>query len=226
VPSFVWMSIYLKKDIHPEPRYLIVRVFFMGIIVAPLAVAGQWLMSSLLSYVSPEFSLSNSPGFFIVAAFIEEYVKFLAVKYAVLNNPNFDEPVDAMVYMIIAALGFAAIENILVLFQSFEHGVTATIQIWVLRFFGATLLHALSSAIVGYFLAMSWFYSHHSKKLVIIGLAIATLFHATFNIIILTSGDNPYSMAYMLCLLLSMAGLISVLFARVKKRLSTPTFSQ
>src|SRR3989344_4640796 len=47
-----------------------------------------------------------------------------------------------------------------------------TLATWALRFTGATLLHALSSGLLGYFLAMSWFFQNHKKKLVVIGLII------------------------------------------------------
>src|SRR3989344_2683483 len=118
IPSLAWLSYYLRKDCHPEPRYLIARVFFMGILIAPLAVLAQWLFSQIGLTFSASFSISDSIVFFIIAAFIEETVKFLAVKYTVLHNSKFDEPVDAMIYMIIAGLGFAAVENILVMFQA------------------------------------------------------------------------------------------------------------
>jgi RsiW-degrading membrane proteinase PrsW (M82 family) len=36
------------------------------------------------------------------------------VRLKALRDPEFDEPIDAMLYMIIVALGFATIENILV----------------------------------------------------------------------------------------------------------------
>ena len=46
----------------------------------------------------------------------EEVAKYLIIKIRILRDPEFDEPIDAMIYMIIAGLGFAALENILVLF--------------------------------------------------------------------------------------------------------------
>ena len=52
---------------------------------------------------------------FIGGALIEEYVKYFMVKVGGFRNRELDEPCDIMIYMIIAALGFAALENILVL---------------------------------------------------------------------------------------------------------------
>jgi RsiW-degrading membrane proteinase PrsW (M82 family) len=163
LPSLFWLAFYLRKDWHPEPKYLITRTFFMGLVLAPLAVAGQWLLAKLVYSWNPLIDINTYPLFFLGAAFVEEVVKFLAVKFIVLHNADFDEPLDAMIYMITAALGFAAIENFLVLFQAFPNGASGAVQIWLYRFAGATFLHALTSAIVGYFLALSWFYHKNSQ---------------------------------------------------------------
>ena len=157
-PSLVWLGIFLKKDSHPEPRYLLIRVFLMGMILAPIAVGLQWAFVGLGEKFSPAIFAFSSAHFFLWAAFVEEIVKYWSVKFTALNNADFDEPVDAMIYMITASLGFAAIENILVLFRSSAESVNLALQVWALRSVGATLLHALSGAIIGYFLALSWFY--------------------------------------------------------------------
>ena len=33
-PSIIWLVLFLKKDPKPEPKYLIIRVFLFGIIIA------------------------------------------------------------------------------------------------------------------------------------------------------------------------------------------------
>ncbi|MDO8591849.1 MAG: PrsW family glutamic-type intramembrane protease, partial [bacterium] len=150
-------------------------------------------------------------------ALVEEVVKFLVVKFVVLHNPEFDEPLDAMIYMVSAGLGFAAIENILVLFQAIPSGTNTAIQIWLLRFVGATLLHAVASATVGYFLALSWFYNRHSGKLITMGLALATILHLIFNVILL-SGVRQTSFLLSTIFLIFIALAISGLFTKLKKR--------
>ena len=131
-----------------------------------------------------------------------------------------------MIYMISAALGFAAIENILVLFQAIPNGADAAIQIWLLRFVGATLLHAVASAIVGYFLALAWFYSHHCKKLMALGIMVATTIHLVFNVILLGSNGKPESFIFATIFLIFVASVISVLFAKLKKRAKTSSIYQ
>src|SRR3989338_1578516 len=221
LPSLVWLSIFIKKDIHPEPKYLVTRTFLMGIIVAPLAVGLQWIFVGLgqsFPSISETFSF-QSTHFFLWAAFVEEIVKFLAVKFVVLNNPAFDEPVDAMIYMITASLGFAAIENILILFRSIPEGLEGTLQLWMLRSVGATLLHALAGALIGYFLAISWFYHEHQKKLVAVGIVLASIFHFVFNIFLFSYQNDFWGIILSLLLLVIFASLIQTLFHQIRNRM-------
>lgn len=142
------------------------------------------------------------------------------VKVTVLNRSDFDEPIDAMIYMVVAGLGFAAMENILFLFKAFPDGIEATLSTWALRFVGATFLHALAAAITGYFIAMAWFFYGHAYKLIAVGLALATLFHFTFNLFVLESSANKSVLAYSFALLLILSFLVSVLFQKLWKRQS------
>ena len=117
---------------------------------------------------------------FVGIAGTEEILKYLVVRYKVLNDPEFDEPVDAMLYMIIAALGFAGLENILVLFSS-PFNFFEMFFVSILRFVGAVFLHALCSGSLGYFLSLSFFNTKNRTKLFIVGILVAVLAHGFFN---------------------------------------------
>ncbi|MBI2674199.1 MAG: PrsW family intramembrane metalloprotease [Candidatus Yanofskybacteria bacterium] len=223
-PSLVWLSFYLKKDCHPEPKSLLVKAFLMGIIISPLAVLLQLGFSEGARYFFdkvPDFLQQGAPAFFLWSSFVEEFLKFFAIYLVVVRSPAFDEPVDAMIYMITAALGFAAIENVLVMFGLISGGIGTALNTLALRFVGATLLHALASGLMGYFLAMSWFFREHKKKLLMFGLAIATLFHAAFNMLISFAQEstNPViGLVYTTFLLIILAFLVSILFDKIKER--------
>lgn len=204
---------------------MISRVFFLGIVLAPLAVIAQWAFREAAPLFHSNFQAPSSIAFFLWAAFIEEAVKFLPVRFAVLHNPEFDEPIDGMIYMIAAALGFAAIENILVLFQAIPGGTEAALQTWALRFVGATLLHAVSSAIVGYFLALSWFYNRHSGKIIFTGIAVASVFHFLFNVTLL-KGEGSEGFFYSTILLIVVAIIVAFLFAKIKRRAGGTTIQK
>lgn len=223
-PSLIWLGYYLRKDSHPEPNYLLVKAFLMGIVLSPLAVLFQRLFVDVGSSLAPSIVQAHGSGFFLWSALTEELVKFFAVVLIISREPDFDEPVDAMIYLVTAALGFAAMENILVMFQLIPttapvaSEIVQVARIWSLRFVGATLLHALSSALVGYFFALSWFYEHHRIKLTVLGITLATLFHFTFNTFLSVSSTPELSLLYSTGLLVAMAFLVSILFDKIKEQ--------
>jgi len=220
-PSLVWLSFYLKKDCHPEPKSMLAKAFLIGIIISPLAILFQLGFSELKNIFDFEFLRQGTPVFFLWSSFVEEFLKFFAIYLVVIRNPEFDEPIDAMIYIITAALGFAAIENVLVMFGLISGGIGTALSTLALRFAGATLLHALASGIMGYFLAISWFFQNHKKKLLVFGLVIATLFHTTFNLLIVSAQESPnpvIGLVYTTFLLIIMAFLVSILFDKIKER--------
>jgi RsiW-degrading membrane proteinase PrsW (M82 family) len=218
LPSLLWLAYYLRKDCHPEPKSMVAKTFLMGIILSPVAIILQLIFVQLWSRLSGVPATTDGPGFYLWASFVEELVKFYAVQMIVLRTADFDEPIDAMIYMVIAGLGFAAMENILVMVRVTPDGLNSTISIWMLRFVGATLLHALSSAILGYFLALSWFYDHHRSKLLLFGIFLATIFHFAFNMFLSISSYKALSLAYATALLCVMALFVSVLFDKIRER--------
>ena len=219
LPSLIWLAYWLRKDAHPEPKVLITKVLLLGIILSPLAIIFQLLFVQFIArlFGLPSSTLSDGPMFYLWAAFVEELVKYAAVYFIVLRSPDFDEPVDAMIYMLTAALGFAAMENILVINRVAADGIAATVGIWSLRFAGATLLHALSSALLGYFIALAWYYYEKRKSLFAVGLALATVFHWSFNLFI-SQMHKSVSLVFSTLLLMIMAFLISSLFDKIKER--------
>ncbi|HDH31467.1 MAG TPA: PrsW family intramembrane metalloprotease [Candidatus Wolfebacteria bacterium] len=174
LPGFAWLIFFLKEDIHPEPKKMIAKVFFVGAVFTFIALGFEAIFQDLTR--SLNIKDTNFFSFFGLSA-IEEVFKFLAAYLVVRKSRFFDEPVDAMIYMIVAALGFATIENLAVMFNVVSGGGGfGVINIMILRFVGATLLHALAAGIVG-------FYWAHKK--VLKGLVIATILHTIFNCLIL-----------------------------------------
>ena len=96
-----------------------------------------------------------------------------------------------MIYMIVAALGFAALENVLYLFSitgnlSFNQVLNNTLLISFIRFIGATFLHTLCSGTLGYFLALSFYNTKNRIWLFLTGLSITTILHGLYNFSIMT----------------------------------------
>jgi len=224
IPSFVWLAFYLRKDKHPEPNKMIIKVFLLGILAVPIA----GLLEQGVSLGLEKLSLMEKIGITIIAfAFIEELLKYIVIRIGILKNSAFDEPVDAMIYMIIAALGFAAAENIYLLTQVYPTHLTflPALEFMTTRFLGATFLHALASAILGYFLAASLLINSKIRKTLIFGGIIgATILHSIFNYIIILSSQTIISITerniYLLLLLITMSIIVSFMFKKMNKHRS------
>lgn len=222
-PSIIWLLFFLRKDAHPESNQEIIKIFFYGILAALPAVLIEMGIFAELNKFKPFLSqhlssliLISTLNICLGAAFVEEILKYLVVKEKVLSSPEFDEPTDAMLYMIIAALGFAAFENILILLPlSSTFLIKEALTLSVLRFIGATFLHGLCSGLVGYFLALSFFETKKRTKLIFLGLGIAILLHALYNFSIITlEGNTRFIIPVIILISLTLA--ISLGFKKLK----------
>ena len=127
LPSLIWLSFYLKKDKLPESNSIVLRIFIWGMFLAPLAIILEliliWLLNpgsnplDLLSQTYQASFIKIILAATLIPALVEEYLKYSIIRHRFLRKPEFDEPVDAMLYCIIAGLGFAAVENLLILFK-------------------------------------------------------------------------------------------------------------
>lgn len=202
VPSAIWLFYYLRKDDHAEPKHILIQLFLVGFLLPPfvglLEKAGQdWVVFFGASPLAV--------GFLIGAALLEEAVKYMAALLIFYHNKEFDEPVDAMVYLIVVALGFAASENIIITLSTATQEPTQSIVLLLsLRFLGATLLHTLASGIVGYSIARWYFFREHFS--LARGLASATCVHAFFNIFILKSFAPTASPAFIFLVIALLVG--------------------
>ena len=186
LPSLIWLLFYLRKDSHPESNWMVLKIFFYGMLAAfPAVLIEMGIFEAFERLSFPAFWISIL-NIFVGVALIEELIKYLVVKEKALNDPEFDEPLDAMLYMIIAALGFAALENILVLLPYGPNLIVGKVlMISGFRFIGATFLHALASGLLGYFLALSLFETKKRIKLLSVGLGISVLLHGLYNFYII-----------------------------------------
>jgi len=162
---------------------MIVRAFIAGALVAFVAVGLQLLLRNILqSFQINEYHLVS----FSLFGFIEEALKFFAAYLVVRKSRFFDEPIDAMIYIITAALGFAMVENVAIMLSI--KVLSEAFGIITLRFVGATLLHALSSGLVGYYWAKGIILGR-VPLLLFKGIVFATLLHMVFNYLILISKE-------------------------------------
>lgn len=191
VPSFIWAMFFIREDeVHPEPKKLLLYAFLAGAGIT-LFVIGPQL--ALINFLMANGFTQYGFWTLLILASVEEIFKFFAIYITIARLKDFDEPLDAMIYMIIAALGFAAVENI----ASIARGAMpspfmpgGSIEVLSLRFIGATLLHSLSSALVGYYWGLAMLQKHKFTSLILEGLGVAILLHTVFNYLIVLFGPS------------------------------------
>jgi len=185
------------------------------LVTLPVFLIEEGFSQVLLDLTLPKIWFSIL-SVFIGVALVEEIFKYLVVKEKVLSDPEFDEPVDAMLYMIISALGFAALENILIFFSEVFEKNYETFLLSVIRFLSATFLHALCSGLVGYYLARSFFEIQKRFKLIATGLTVSIILHGLYNFSIMkVEGDLRFLVP--IIILVSLAIFVSLGFKRLKK---------
>ncbi|OJI08774.1 MAG: hypothetical protein COV08_03035 [Candidatus Vogelbacteria bacterium CG10_big_fil_rev_8_21_14_0_10_49_38] len=232
LPTILWLWFWLQEDRRkPEPMRLVIKTFIVGGFGVALAFWWERLVTPATDIVGQISRVSETPFAWdillwavwpiAVWALIEELVKYLSTYVAALKNKACDEPLDLMIYMITAALGFAAVENVLFLLKVLwlDGGSTSSFLLTGnLRFLGSTLLHVVTSAVFGASLSLAFFRSKKIKLLFwILGLLSATALHLTFNFfIIMGSGGNVLLVLFSLWL----AAMVVILLFEIIKRLS------
>ncbi len=184
LPALVWLWFWLKEDTHPEPAKMLTLSFLGGILSVFIVLPIQKILWE-------SFQGSETLSFTLLAA-AEELVKFVVVYFIALRNKCTDEPVDDLIYLIVCALGFVTFENTLFLVGPLHQGEFLDFIIHGnLRFIGASLVHIMSSATIGIFLALS-FYKSRGKKVLygILGVVGAIVLHTAFNLFIINGAPE------------------------------------
>ena len=179
LPALLWLWFWLKEDnLHPEPRSILAISFIAGCISVVIAIIFEKFAQE---------TIADTNARYIVWAAIEEVVKFLAVALVAFHASILDEPIDAMIYCITVALGFAALENAFFLFSPLSSGeLTKSIVTGNLRFIGASLVHVVSSASIGFMIGITFYRGIFVKMIaIILGIILAITLHASFNLAII-----------------------------------------
>jgi RsiW-degrading membrane proteinase PrsW (M82 family) len=201
LPALLWLVVWLMEDrCDPEPKRYIFFCFIAGMIAVPLVLPLEQRVAHYLT----------GPYLLAMWATLEELFKFGAAYVAALRFRVFDEPLDGVIYLITAALGFSALENVFFLLTPAADGdLLRTIVTGDLRFIGATLLHTLASATVGVALALSFYKSARVRRLAALGgVILASALHTLFNFFILSSGSGSTFMVFLVIWL----GIVALLF--------------
>ena len=187
IPSLLWLWFWLREEEGSESNALLAIVFFMGMLSVVVVLPIEQLIKTIVS---------SNTGQIILWAGAEELVKYLAVLVILYKTDNVREPIDWPIYMITAALGFAALENTLFLIKPFSiAGATpallAATSLGQLRFLGANLLHTVTSGTIGIAIGVSYFMGKIEKKwFFFFGFIVAIALHSAFNFFIIKSNGS------------------------------------
>lgn len=170
VPGILWCLYIHRKDVHePEPlRY----VLLAGVAGAAVVLFVKGLLHFLpVPPGSPDLASLLVTSLFI--ALTEEIPKAAALTLLFYRHPEFDEPMDGLVYGASVGIGFSTLENALYMT---EHGRT----ILLVRMVISTTLHATCTGLIGYALGQLKF-GHRGLVFVVMAAVLSLAIHMLFD---------------------------------------------
>ena len=163
-----------------QPLLLVASVFAWGGVVAHLLS---------VTSVSAATAVLHEPLGTLTTAALQELFKAVAVVLVARHSAGFDSPTDGLVYGTAAGLGFAAVENLLVVLAGGAPGPDSGMLTLVLqRTLFSAGVHALASGVVGGFVGLA----HMSRGAVtrvawtVAGLVIGTALHGGWSVALST----------------------------------------
>jgi len=168
----IGIYIFWKDKWEKEPLHWLLFSFILGIIsVIPtllLSFIAQFLGSNPQSE-RPLFSLISC---ILGIGLIEEFCKFIFVRWFIFPKKVFNEPFDGITYCVMSAMGFATLENVLYVT---ENGVATGIM----RAFLSVPAHATWGILLGFALGIKKM--NPSTPILIPALFLASLLHGLFD---------------------------------------------
>ncbi len=119
LPALLLMRwIYRRDTVEREPLGLLIRLAGLGALsCVPAAFIESLLMPLVDSAAAPPSLRTVFLQTFLVIAMAEEGCKYFMLRKATWNDPNFNYRFDGIVYAVFVSLGFAALENVIYVFQ-------------------------------------------------------------------------------------------------------------
>ena len=176
LPSLALVLYFVKSDKFKEPNRIIIITFLFGILIT--IPAGY--LNSLIdkNFATGEiFNDALLSGFFGGGP-VEELLKFSVLYFYILKEKAFNEPMDGLVYGVLASLGFATLENFQYVFYLDSEFWTAQ-EIAIFRSYSAIPLHGLCGAIMGFYFGQYAFSAN--KKYLGLAIIIPIIFHGSYN---------------------------------------------
>jgi len=156
---------------------VLIAIVFSLILIATLGQIGPLNDFLATRFTDPTFVI----GALIVAPIVEEGAKGVGVR---VGRPQTQALLDGLVYGAAAGLGFSATENLFYGLDALLNpngGPSASLAVIAVRSFSSSLLHASSTAVLGYGIAKTWLTPRTWAFLPF--YVAAVIMHATFNLL-------------------------------------------
>ena len=179
----ICVYIYFKDKYEKEPIKLLLVSFILGV----FSVVPTLLLSRLGTYFFGFEPTSSNLIFSFISCvvgigLVEEFSKFIFVRFYAYKKDDFNEPFDGIVYCVMVSMGFATLENIL--YVSASGAYTG----W-LRMFTAVPMHAVFAIVMGYYMGVQK--SFGTSAAVLKGLLLASLLHGIYDFVLMYPGIHP-----------------------------------
>ena len=188
VPALLWLVYFHAQDrSEPEPRTYVIGVYLLG------AFAAGPLSHFLTSLATPSipldsasiepFALDRLLHSFLVVGMTQELCKYVCVRFTVYPSAEFDEPIDGIIYMTAAGIGFATWSNYHYL-QGHDGQVFLTAG--AIHAVVTTLAHACFAGVMGYALGRAKFSAGSAlgrSVTLTLGLLVAAALNGQFRVV-------------------------------------------
>lgn len=169
---------YKKDKYAPEPIGQLLKALAYGAISVPVSLLISVPLSLFgLVFQNPtNVSQAMSTSFF-GAAIPEELAKLFMLWLLLRKNKYYDEYTDGIVYAVFVSLGFAAVENVMYLIQNMDN----LVSVGIVRALFSVPGHFGFGVLMGYYYALTTFYSRSPRKNLILLFVAPILAHGIFD---------------------------------------------
>ena len=176
----ILLYVNYRDKYEKEPLGLLLKALAAGAIITIPVIIVELILDGY--DVGPSKMTGAFYKGFIVAALSEEAFKFFAFYLLIWKNRNFNEFFDGIIYAVFISLGFAAVENILYVFQHGGH-------VGMLRAFTAVPAHAIFGMAMGYYFGLARFSREKKSQLLILALIIPLFLHGFYDFMIFSENE-------------------------------------
>ncbi|GAB1307321.1 PrsW family glutamic-type intramembrane protease [Urechidicola sp. KH5] len=178
--AIIILYIYIKDKYDREPIQLLFKTFLGGAILSILTTIVISMVVMKIFPLTDQYSIwQQFLKAFLVVALVEEFSKYIIVRYFAQPKKAFNEKFDGIVYAVMVSMGFAFTENI---FYVMDGGYATALA----RAFTAVPAHATFGVLMGYYMGKAKF-CKQKWKYNLLGLGLAVLFHGAYDFFLFIS---------------------------------------